>query len=136
MFGDPTFTNNSTYNHGTYNNTGNGIFYREDTDKCQEWLGSRVRSYCDAGDPFCDVGPYVDVSIHTEYLGNYAEEVVDFVVSQFENGGRRDDGETWGSEGSQEGGDGENKPGESAASGSFHVTVLGLGGLLLTAAMI
>lgn len=62
------------------------MFYREDITAC-EALGKRIRAYCDAGDPFCDVGELVDQMAHLEYVQRYSEEIVEFVVEQYRNGG-------------------------------------------------
>lgn len=52
-------------------------------------MGSRIRSYCTAGDPFCDVGNPVnaDAEAHLTYVEDYGEEVVAYVVEQYRNGG-------------------------------------------------
>lgn len=46
-------------------------------------MGSRIRSYCDAGDPFCDVGQFLNTTAHMYYVPQYNEDVVEFVVNQF-----------------------------------------------------
>lgn len=52
-------------------------------------MGSRIRSYCTAGDPFCDVGNPVNANAeaHLTYVEDYGEEVVAYVVEQYRNGG-------------------------------------------------
>ena len=52
-------------------------------------MGSRIRSYCTAGDPFCDVGNplLTDANAHLTYIEDYGEEVVTYVVEQYKNGG-------------------------------------------------
>jgi acetylxylan esterase len=85
LFGDPSQRNDTSYIHGNWNNTGNGLFYRPDTSAC-EALGSRIRAYCDAGDPFCDLGPYFNGTAHTKYIQNYGDEVAQFVVDKYRNG--------------------------------------------------
>ena len=52
-------------------------------------MGSRIRSYCTAGDPFCDVGNPVNANAeaHLTYVEDYGEEVVAYVVEQYSNGG-------------------------------------------------
>lgn len=84
--GDPSARNGTTYQYGTYNNTGNGIFYRENTKDCEAY-GKRIRAYCDAGDPFCDVGTYYALGTHTKYVQNHGKEIIEYVVEQFKNGG-------------------------------------------------
>ncbi|CAM1510935.1 Fc.00g084480.m01.CDS01 [Cosmosporella sp. VM-42] len=85
LFGDPTSRNDTSYTYGTWNNTGNGIFYRSDTSACEAY-GDRIRSYCGAGDPFCDVGDFIDPVVHLKYIQNYGEEIAKYVVQQY-NGG-------------------------------------------------
>ncbi|VUC31907.1 unnamed protein product [Clonostachys rosea] len=85
LLGDPSHKNGTNYNYGSHNLTGDGVFYRGDTSAC-EALGKRIRSYCDAGDPFCDVGPsYSDA--HGRYVKNHKQELVDYIVEQWNNGG-------------------------------------------------
>lgn len=84
LFGDTTHVANAPYNHGTWNNTGNGIFYRDTIQAC-EALGPRIRSYCDAGDPFCDVGTFLSATAHLEYAQQYGEEVANFVVRRYKS---------------------------------------------------
>ncbi|KAJ5103463.1 hypothetical protein N7532_003992 [Penicillium argentinense] len=85
LFGDPSQRNDTSYNYGSWNNTGNGMFYRADTSAC-EALGSRIRAYCDAGDPFCDLGKFINGTAHKKYIDNYGEEVAQFVVGKYKNG--------------------------------------------------
>lgn len=85
LFGDPSQRNNTSYNHGSWNNTGNGMFYRPDTSACDA-LGKRIRAYCDAGDPFCDLGTFFDADAHGQYVQKYGKEVVQYVVGQYKNG--------------------------------------------------
>lgn len=75
-----------TYSAG--NGTGNGLFWRGDLSAC-EAMGSRIRSYCTAGDPFCDIGNplLTDAIAHLTYIEDYGEEVVTYVVEQYKNGG-------------------------------------------------
>jgi hypothetical protein len=52
-------------------------------------MGSRIRSYCTAGDPFCDVGNplLTDANAHLTYVEDYGEGVISYVVEQYKNGG-------------------------------------------------
>lgn len=88
LFGDTTHRSESSYNRG--DSTGSGIFWRADADAC-EGYGDRIRSYCTAGDPFCDVGPNINATAHLTYVADYGEEVTDFVVAQYKNGGEAGD---------------------------------------------
>jgi hypothetical protein len=85
LFGDPTHRNESTYNYG--NATGNGIFFRPASPSCEK-LGSRIRSYCNVGDPFCDVEAPPSETTHGRYIQVNGEEVALFVVEQYKNGGQ------------------------------------------------
>ncbi|KAK7212626.1 hypothetical protein V2G26_019804 [Clonostachys chloroleuca] len=85
LLGDPSHKNGTNYNYGSHNLTGDGVFYRGDTSAC-EALGKRIRSYCDAGDVYCDVGPsYSDA--HVRYVKDRKEELVNYIVEQWNNGG-------------------------------------------------
>lgn len=84
LFGDPSHRGDATYNHG--NGTGSGIFWRHDISAC-EAMRSRIRSYCDSGDPYCSVGPEVDPTTHVTYLQRHNSDVARFVVDQYNNGG-------------------------------------------------
>ncbi|CAG9985618.1 unnamed protein product [Clonostachys byssicola] len=83
-FGDPTHVANATYNRG--NSTKDGIFAldRDAVKRCES-LGDSLRSYCDAGDTYCDLGNVTGV--HTSYFKRYTDETVDFVVSRYQNAG-------------------------------------------------
>lgn len=95
LFGDPSQTNTS-FSRGNWTNTGNGMFYRPNTTAC-EALGKRIRAYCHAGDPFCDVGDYVDAPAHVQYRQHYGDEVVKYVVDMYNSWGSDDDGSETGS---------------------------------------
>ncbi|CAH0043373.1 unnamed protein product [Clonostachys solani] len=83
-FGDPTHVSSATYNRG--NSTKNGIFALDsDSVKRCESLGDSLRSYCDTGDSYCDLGNVTGV--HTSYFQRYTNETVDFVVSRYQNTG-------------------------------------------------
>uniref|UniRef100_A0A8H7TSQ3 Cutinase n=1 Tax=Bionectria ochroleuca TaxID=29856 RepID=A0A8H7TSQ3_BIOOC len=85
LLGDPSHKNSTNYNYGSHNLTGDGVFYRGDTGACDA-LGKRIRSYCDAGDVYCDVGPaYSDA--HVRYVKDRKEELVNYIVEQWKNGG-------------------------------------------------
>ena len=52
-------------------------------------MGSRIRSYCTAGDPICDVGNPIntDAEAHLTYVDDYGKEVAAYVVEQYKNNG-------------------------------------------------
>ncbi|CAI6092236.1 unnamed protein product [Clonostachys chloroleuca] len=85
-FGNPTHVANATYNRG--NSTRDGIFALDgDAVKRCESLGDSLRSYCDTGDTYCDLGNVTGV--HTSYFKRYTDETVDFVVSRYQNAGNQ-----------------------------------------------
>lgn len=49
--------------------------------------GDRIRSYCTAGDPFCDVGDELSGPAHVSYIADYGEELAGYVLEQYQNGG-------------------------------------------------
>jgi acetylxylan esterase len=85
LFGDPSHVANTTYDKGTSKN--DGIFSRRNITLCEN-LGPRLVSYCDTGDVFCDAGELDEV--HGGYVERYGSDVVDFVVSQYNDGGNDD----------------------------------------------
>lgn len=83
LFDDPTHRSNASYNHG--NSTDSGMPWRHDFSACDA-LGNRIRSYCEAGDPFCSVGPEANALTHVTYLDRYSTDVAQFVVDRYHNG--------------------------------------------------
>ncbi|KAL7944237.1 carbohydrate esterase family 5 protein [Trichoderma barbatum] len=81
IFGDPTHVANLTYDRGT--SVRNGLFNRSSAsvDVCKSYA-SRIISYCDTGDIYCDSGS--NRTVHHVYFERYGDEIVDFVVSQYE----------------------------------------------------
>ncbi|KAK4065959.1 CAZyme family CE5 [Trichoderma aggressivum f. europaeum] len=81
IFGDPTHVANLTYDRGT--SVKDGLFNRSSAsvDQCKKYA-SRIISYCDKGDIYCDAG--TNTTVHHLYIDRYGDEIVDFVVSQFE----------------------------------------------------
>ena len=85
LFGDPSHSNQASYNRS--NGTGSGVFYRSDISTC-EALGNRIRSYCEAGDPYCDVGgAQASPTVHLKYIINYGAEAAKYVIEQYKTGG-------------------------------------------------
>ncbi|KAI6779323.1 Acetylxylan esterase-like protein [Emericellopsis cladophorae] len=82
LFGDPSHVANATYNRGTADS--DGLFPRRDQDECEK-LGSRIVSYCDEGDEYCDLSGERDYDVHGEYVQRYGDEVVDFVVDRYQS---------------------------------------------------
>ncbi|RFU74012.1 carbohydrate esterase family 5 [Trichoderma arundinaceum] len=81
IFGDPTHVANLTYDRGT--SVRDGIFNRTASSlaTCKSYA-SRIISYCDTGDIYCDSGS--NATVHHLYIQRYGNEIVDFVVDQFE----------------------------------------------------
>lgn len=89
LFGDPTHRSEASYNYG--DSSGSGVFWREDVSACDAY-GDRIRSYCTAGDPFCDVGDELSGTAHVSYIAEYGEELAGYVVEQYQNGSEADAG--------------------------------------------
>jgi lysozyme family protein len=49
---------------------------------CEDNYSDIIRSYCDTGDVYCDVGKNNET--HGSYFEKYGKEVVDFVVERYE----------------------------------------------------
>ncbi|KAM0512966.1 hypothetical protein ACHAPE_008326 [Trichoderma viride] len=81
IFGDPTHVANITYDRGT--SVHNGLFNRTDAslDVCKSYA-SRIISYCDTGDIYCDSGS--NATVHHLYIDRYGSDIVDFVVNQYQ----------------------------------------------------
>ncbi len=52
------------------------MFPRQNPKACHPYA-SKIKSYCDHGDPFCDGGP--DLGTHGGYFGKYNNEATNFV---------------------------------------------------------
>lgn len=61
----------------------NQIFNRTDASLsvCKSYA-SRIVSYCDTGDVYCDSGS--NATVHHLYIDRYGSDIVDFVVSQYQ----------------------------------------------------
>ncbi|KAL6880853.1 carbohydrate esterase [Trichoderma novae-zelandiae] len=89
IFGDPTHVANLTYDRGT--SIHNGLFNRSSSSiqVCKSYA-SRIVSYCDTGDIYCDAG--TNSTVHHLYIDRYGDEIVDFVVGQFDKSSRSSSG--------------------------------------------
>jgi len=85
VMGDPSFnTTESAFHVG--NATIHGLFPRQNVDLfMQTDLASRVRSYCDAGDPYCAGGNFSQVIIHLTYLNRYQTDAVNFILGEIKD---------------------------------------------------
>lgn len=48
---------------------------------CEDNYTGIMRSYCDTGDVFCDLG--TDGEVHRLYITNYGDDVANFVVQKY-----------------------------------------------------
>lgn len=131
LFGDTTHRSESAYNRG--DSTGSGIFWRADSDVCESY-GDRIRSYCTAGDPFCDVGPNLNATAHLTYVTDYSAEVVDYVVRQYQNGG--EEGAESDAVAEEEAGDSVAAQEESSGSWSWSISGVAVMASLLACGMV
>ena len=60
------------------------VFHRRDTAGL-DTLGSRLVSYCGKGDVFCDPSSEPDIPAHVQYHETYKDEVVEFIMKQYED---------------------------------------------------
>ncbi|KAI5462855.1 cutinase-domain-containing protein [Mariannaea sp. PMI_226] len=81
LFGDPSHVVNTKYDRGTSKK--DGIFARKNVTYCEDNYSDLMRSYCDTGDVYCDAGQ--DSKVHGSYFEKYGNEVVDFVVKQYQS---------------------------------------------------
>lgn len=77
MMGDPRFTKGMSFNKGTAKNNGQFPHPPENTCKGYE---SRMVSYCNDGDTFCDKGK--SVATHMGYMGAYSGQAKTFITTQ------------------------------------------------------
>ncbi|KAK6523307.1 hypothetical protein TWF694_006190 [Orbilia ellipsospora] len=77
-YGDPTHVPGLSWTLGTSKNK--GLFPRQDTAACDPYA-SRIRTWCDTGDIYCDGGN--NTAVHSSYFVNYTGAAVDFIVSQY-----------------------------------------------------
>ncbi|KAH7017477.1 cutinase-domain-containing protein [Ilyonectria destructans] len=81
VFGDPTHVAEAPYNRGTSQK--NGVWPRENITVCEDNYTGIMRSYCDTGDVFCDLG--TDGEVHRLYITNYGDDVANFVVQKYKD---------------------------------------------------
>ncbi|KAK3315546.1 cutinase [Apodospora peruviana] len=77
MMGDPSHSSSAAFNRGT--SIKDGLFPRQNNAGCAA-VQSKMVSYCDTGDRFCDRGD--DEGVHRQYIQIYGAEAVNFVVSK------------------------------------------------------
>jgi cutinase len=79
MFGDPRFNPAEPYDTGSYAKTAKGLYPRP-TEQLSAF-NTRLRSYCNGGDPVCQGVGAAGSGTHQEY-GQYAEDAARFVASR------------------------------------------------------
>ncbi|KAK4445699.1 cutinase [Podospora aff. communis PSN243] len=87
-YGDPTHSNNDTWNQGTSVNS--GIFPRVNLTACEPY-SDRIQGWCDTGDVYCDRGN--NTRVHGSYFANYTDVTVDYIVGKY-NASLETDGTT------------------------------------------
>jgi acetylxylan esterase len=75
--GDPRHTSGSPYNYGTA--TAGGFDARPQGFSCSPYT-SKIRSYCDAADPYCSNGN--NANVHQGYGSEYGQNALSFVRSK------------------------------------------------------
>ncbi|KHN98641.1 Cutinase [Metarhizium album ARSEF 1941] len=78
VFGDPTHIANVSYDRGTSKN--NGLFPRKNSANCEKYA-SKMASWCDTGDVYCDLGD--DRAVHGQYIEKYGREIIQFIVDKY-----------------------------------------------------
>lgn len=74
QMGDPRFIANQTFDVGTSKE--NGLLARPQNISCEPYA-SKIKSYCDEGDPYCAKGG--NLTAHLVYVGKYGTEAREFV---------------------------------------------------------
>ncbi|TLD33078.1 hypothetical protein PspLS_01125 [Pyricularia sp. CBS 133598] len=77
LMGDPSRVKGASFNQG--NSTKNGVFPRKNVPGCGDMI-SRMVSYCDEDDLFCDSGKSLD--IHVTYVQRYGQAAVKFILDR------------------------------------------------------
>ncbi|TLS22983.1 uncharacterized protein PpBr36_06576 [Pyricularia pennisetigena] len=77
LMGDPSRVKGAAFNQG--NSTKDGVFPRKNISGCGDMV-SRMVSYCDADDLFCDSGKSLD--IHVTYVQKYGDAAVKFILDR------------------------------------------------------
>ncbi|TDZ41462.1 Acetylxylan esterase 2 [Colletotrichum trifolii] len=82
LMGDPSHVPSQPFNKGTATN--NGVFPRGDSAACGA-LASRMASFCDSGDTFCDSGN--SLQVHMGYVRRSGDAAASFIVGMVQGGG-------------------------------------------------
>ncbi|TWU71995.1 hypothetical protein ED733_003056 [Metarhizium rileyi] len=78
LFGDPTHIANVSYVRGTSKK--DGLFPRKNSGDCEKYA-SKIASWCDTGDTYCDLGN--DKAVHGNYLSKYGKDIVQFIFEKY-----------------------------------------------------
>ncbi|KXN88519.1 Acetylxylan esterase [Leucoagaricus sp. SymC.cos] len=78
QMGDPRHVAGEPFDVGTSKR--NGIFPQGADQQYGSTLQPRIQSYCDTGDPACDLGN--DLIVHETYLDRYQNQAAQFILKQ------------------------------------------------------
>ncbi|KAF5023119.1 hypothetical protein F66182_4814 [Fusarium sp. NRRL 66182] len=79
LLGDPSTTVGQPFHAGS--SQGDGIFPRQRPNGCER-VSTKIISFCDAGDPFCEAGGH-DLSVHMNYVTTYGSIAAGFSAAMF-----------------------------------------------------
>ncbi|POS68808.1 cutinase [Diaporthe helianthi] len=81
LMGDPTHLMGQPFNEGTA--TKNGVFPRIDSSGCAP-VASRMVSFCNSGDTFCDSG--TNLTVHLSYVQDNGTSAINFITQKVKEG--------------------------------------------------
>ncbi|KAE9575006.1 Acetylxylan esterase 2 [Colletotrichum fructicola] len=82
LMGDPSHVVGQPFNTGTSQK--DGVFPRQDNAACGA-VASKMTSFCDTGDPFCDSG--ANLQVHLGYVTRNGDDAVKFIVDKVNGAG-------------------------------------------------
>lgn len=81
LMGDPARNDSAQTAFHVGNSSNNGLFPRTNSDLFDKYgLTSKIQSYCDSGDRYCDSGN--SSAVHDGYVPEYGAQAAKFVVDQ------------------------------------------------------
>ncbi|KAK1466154.1 cutinase [Colletotrichum tamarilloi] len=81
LMGDPSHVTGQPFDQGTSQK--NGIFPRTKTAGCDA-VSSKMASFCNSGDPFCDSG--ANIQVHLSYVQSDGDAATKFIMSKVGGG--------------------------------------------------
>ncbi|KAK1621815.1 cutinase [Colletotrichum phormii] len=81
LMGDPSHVTGQAFDQGTSQK--DGIFPRTKTAGCDA-VSSKMASFCNSGDPFCDSG--ADIQVHLSYVQSNGDAATKFIMSNVGGG--------------------------------------------------